>query len=196
MCCIRNPFLTQTYEAGINLLQAPVGCAAPYWLCFGNIFWLWKCVSGLIKIVWFTHLYLSIHKLFTLIHLPQYQRVLIPHIISQQNRCWFFAFFRGAKEAQSKWGAQDMCDRIRRRMVGHLVVCLEAESDKQWCVDNHYFFAPSLLYTRFMFCSPRKCERKAPVLQATYNEHFLECFVRHLTTATSLESLVNSLTPS
>jgi len=35
-----KPFLTQKYEAGTNLLQAAVGCAAPYSLCFGNIFWV------------------------------------------------------------------------------------------------------------------------------------------------------------
>ena len=40
VCCIRNPFLTQKYEASTNLLQAPVGCPDPYSLCFGNIFWV------------------------------------------------------------------------------------------------------------------------------------------------------------
>ena len=30
-----------------------------------------------------------------------------------------------------------------------------------------------------MLCLPAKCERKAPVRPATYNEHFLERYVPH-----------------
>ena len=71
VCCIRNPFLTQKYEASTNLLQAPVGCPDPYSLCFATFF-------GLIKIVWFTDWRLSIQ--------PAEQVLVFSHFSGEQKK--------------------------------------------------------------------------------------------------------------